>query len=510
MHLRKTILLLSLLLSAFFAAGCGAPKSLPLTGGDVPLDAQTLTQVVRPEDLEQLDALTALTSVDFSGSVCYEEILAWAQSHPQGEVRYSVLFPDGSAVDAGTEGLDISALSLAEKKAVPELLPYLPSLRYVKLGGETAVSTALVQSYLDQRPELELSYRLPLLNGTVSSDIQTLDFAGHNDAQAETLAAVLPYLPALRSVDLGSQEESPELSWKAIAALQNLRPDVDFCYRFRLYDQDFSTLDETMNFSHVKLRDAGEALWQVLPCMRRLQQLDMDSCGIDNETMAAVRDRYPEVNVVWRVWFGGIYSARTDATKILASNPGVGGSLMEGTYENLKYFTKLKYLDLGHQPLMDDISFVSYMPDLEVAILAMGCWWDASPLADCPRLEFLEIQTTQVKDLSPLAGLRQLRHLNLGHLFDLTDISPIYDLELERLWIGTMTPIPEEQVAEYRRRHPDCIVNTEGYDPHYMWRWIGINQEGEPIRDPRYDLLVEQMGYDREEYAFEWVETRGW
>ena len=321
---------------------------------------------------------------------------------------------------------------------------------------------------------------------------------------------MLPYLPNLHSVDLGSEETSPDLQWDDIASLVKLRDDVDFAYGFRLYDRDFTTLDETMSFSHIKMNDEGEAVWQVLPCMQKLTYLDMDSCGIENETMAAIRDQYPDVTVVWRVWFGDCYSARTDAVKILASNPGVGGSLKPGTYEDLKYFTKLKYIDVGHQPLLDDISFVTYMPDLEVAILAMGCWEDCTPLASCPHLEYLEIQTTNVKDISPLAGLTELRHLNLGHLFELTDISPIYGLDLERLWIGTMTPIPEEQVEEYRQLHPDCVVNTEGYDPHYMWRWIGIDREGEQIRDPRYDLLVDQFGYDSGEYSFEWVEDRGW
>ena len=499
------------LLAVLLLTGCGGPRPLRLSGGEVPVDTEELTMVVQAEDLAQLDALPQLKRADFSGSDCYEELLAWAQAHPQVEVLYTVRFPDGSDVDNRTEGLDVSSLPREQREAIPPLLAYLPALRYLKLSGETAISTAQLQPFLEARPDIEYDCSLPLLSGAVNTrTTAALSFIGHDSRDAEALAAVLPYLPALKTVDLGGEESSPELAWEDIASLQALRPDVDFSYAFTLYDRDFTTLDETMSFSHYSMSDNGEAVWQVLPCMQKLKELDMDSCGVDNETMAAVRDRYPEVNVVWRVWFGSIYSARTDAIKILASNPGVGGSLMPGTYENLKYFTKLKYLDVGHQPMLDDISFVSYMPDLEVAVLAMGSWSDASPLADCPHLEFLEIQTTNVSDISALSGLKELRHLNLGHLFELTDISPIYDLDLERLWIGTMTPIPAEQVEEYQRRHPDCEVSTEGYDPHYMWRWIGIDEKGAPIRHPRYDLLVKQMGYDREDYAFEWRENLGW
>ena len=509
MRYRK-ILFLSFLLSALLLSACGAPKALQLSGGEVPLQAEDIAMVVTPEDLQQLDALTGLKSADFSGSDCYGELLAWAQAHPDVQVRYTVSLPDGTAVDNSSEQLDLSALSSEQKTAAIPLLQYLPVLRSVKLSGGDTVSPELLAPFFEARPDLDYSFTLPLLKGTISSETEELSFVGRSGKDAKALEAVLPYLKHLRSVDLGDEESSPRLTWKSIAALQALRPDVEFSYGFTLYDQQFTTLDETMNFSHIKMSDEGEAVWQVLPCMQKLNYLDMDSCGIENETMAAIRDQYPDVTVVWRVWFGDIYSARTDAIKILASNPGVGGSLMPGTYENLKYFTKLKYIDVGHQPLLDDISFITYMPDLEVAILAMGCWTDTTPLAACPHLEFLEIQTTDITDLSPLANLKELRHLNIGHCFYLTDISPIYGLDLERLWIGSVTPIPEEQVEEYRRLHPDCVVNTEGYDPHYMWRWIGIDEKGAPIRDPRYDLLVDQFGYDSAEYSFEWVETRGW
>ncbi|MBR1455800.1 MAG: hypothetical protein IJ594_01400 [Oscillospiraceae bacterium] len=506
---KNRILLPFVLLLALLLSGCAA-RSVELSGGKVSLSVQELHMAVQPDDLEQLDAFTQLRLADFTGSVCYDELLAWAEAHPEVETHYTVPFPDGREVDSLTQELDLSALPRAQKEEAAALLRYVPGLSRVTLAKDAAIPLETLQLFLEQRPDISYSFVLPLPGGSVSSDAQELRFIGHDADDAQELRKVLPYLEALRYVDLGDEESSPDLGWQAIASLQAERPDVDFDYAFTLYDRPFTTLDETVDLSHEKLRDKGAAVFRAIHCMPKLSYLDMDSCGVDDETMAAVRDLYPDVTVVWRVWFGGYYSARTDAIKILASNPGVGGELKPGTYEPLKYFTKLKYLDVGHQPLLDDISFVSYMPDLEVAILAMGSWSDCTPLADCPHLEFLEIQTTNVDDLTPLSGLKELRHLNIGHLFTLRDISPLYDLDLDRLWIGSVTPIPQEQVEEYQRRHPDCVVSTEGYDPHHMWRWIGIDEQGNPIRDPRYDLLVQQMGYDREEYAFEWVETRGW
>lgn len=51
----------------------------------------------------------------------------------------------------------------------------------------------------------------------------------------------------------------------------------------------------------------------------------MDSCGVSDEEMAAIRDDFPDVNVVWRIWFGTGYSVRTDVEKILASQPQRAG-----------------------------------------------------------------------------------------------------------------------------------------------------------------------------------------
>lgn len=76
--------------------------------------------------------------------------------------------------------------------------------------------------------------------------------------------------------------------------------------------------------------------------------------------------------------------------------------------------TKVKYLDLGHNEVISDISFVKSMPELEVFIIAMNPVSDLTPLASCPKLEYLELNTTAVADLSPLANATALRHLNIS------------------------------------------------------------------------------------------------
>jgi hypothetical protein len=58
--------------------------------------------------------------------------------------------------------------------------------------------------------------------------------------------------------------------------------------------------------------------------------------------------------------------------------------------------------------------------------------------------------------------------------------------QLERLWIGSVHSIPQEQIEEIQRRLPDTEINVTTDAPTFEgWR------EGD-----RYALLVEQMGYN--------------
>ena len=194
--------------------------------------------------------------------------------------------------------------------------------------------------------------------------------------------------------------------------------------------------------------------------MRACTWVDMDGCGVDNEHMARIRDENPDVEVIWRVWFGENYSVRTNVTKILASKPTRGGNIKDSNSEGLYYCTNVRYLDLGHNETLRDFGFVRNMPKLEVAVISMAAIEDLSPFASCPRLLYLEMGNTKVRDLSPLAACTELSHLNIGTNARIEDISPIYDLPLKRLWIGTYTPIPKEQVEKMQQLHPDCEINT--------------------------------------------------
>ena len=326
----------------------------------------------------------------------------------------------------------------------------------------------------------------------ISVDLSNLSHDGVEEA-----ISLLRQMPNAHTVLLGSEGEEERLSFEDIHAMQEALPALDFDYRFTLWGVELSTLSERMDLNHIKMDDQGAAVREVLPCMTKCTYLNMDFCNVDDEHMAEIRDAYPQMEVLWRIWFGTDCSIRTDATRILASN--LNHALTNENTKSLKYATKIKYLDIGHNRALTDLSFVSYMPDLEVAVIAICPWRDLSPLASCKNLEFLEcseffLEPGQVVDLAPLGELTNLKHLNICKMFHVTNWEALENLTgLERLWIGCFNDIPEEGIEELRAALPNTEINTtEKTGSLGSWR---ENPDGTP--HPRYVLLSEQFDYAR-------------
>ena len=397
-------------------------------------------------------------------------------------------------------------LNIVLQPGETQLLAGLPLLKSADFSGSECVDE--IYNWAQSNPQVEVKYTVTMPDGTVlDNSAKELDFSSKSGSDIRAAAEVLPYLPEIERVALGV--ERPELSWEDIGLVQQLLPDAKLSYSFELYGQQTDINNTQINLSHVPVEDGGAAINQAMSYMPALAYVDMDSCGVSNEEMAAIRDAHPNVKVVWRVWFGDNYSVRTDVERILASMPSRGGMLNGENSDALMYCTDVKYLDVGHNDDLWDIDFVAYMPKLEVAILAMCNWSDASPLANCKNLEYLEMQTTLCTDLSPLAELENLRHLNIAYNYDLCDISPLYGLkDLERLWIGCINPVPSEQVAQMQAAAPNCEINTEVYiDPTGgRWRYVGYNELAYMyIYHDRYILLREQFGdYASDVFSFYW------
>ena len=401
---RSGLLLLPLFVSL---ALCGCAAKVELSSGTVKDNLQSITAVVTPEDLEKLDSFEQLGSADFTGSSCYAELADWAARHPLVETRYTVVFPNGAVVENNAHELNLTGLKDADLEEALENLDYLPQLKSVDLGSDSdGLSPVGMLQFRESRPDLEFRYHCRLLGKDSTLDETELDLTGVAESKIRSALKTIACMKNLKTIELGSDEEKNAPDWELIRSLRDAAPDAKIRYRFTLYDVPLTLEDEEIDLSYHYIADGWPEVLEIAECMPNLKTLLMDTCAVGNEDMEKIRDALPDTEVIWRINFGGAYTARTNETRILASSPSVGGALGDSDVAVFKYFTKMKYLDIGHNELITDLSFVRYMPDLEVLIIAMNPLGDLSPLADCPKLEYLELFYSMTDDLSPLAGLK--------------------------------------------------------------------------------------------------------
>lgn len=505
--------------------GIGLPKfiigtpDVEFASGSFPADTQELTAVLADGEAPLLDGFTGLVSADLRGSSCYEDIAAWGLAHPEVKLLYSVPLPTGTTLDSDAESLDLTGASGEVFDQALTRLTYLPGIKTVELGSSSAtpITPEQLAALRQALPEAQVNFTVDLAGQSYGLDTQSLDLSSLNHDGAAGAAGALAFLTNVTSVELGSQSDERGLSWDDIGLIQAACPQAALSYAFSLFGKSLNTSDEALDFNHITMDDEGAAVRQILPYMKNCATLDMDFCGVSNEAMASIRADFPDIKVIWRVWFGSHYSVRTDVERILASKPSKGGTIYDDTAQVLQYCTDVKYLDLGHNEVITDISFLRNMPNLEVLVIAMNPVSDFSPLASCTHLEYLEMQTTAASDLTPLSGLTELRHLNIANCKNITDISPLYGLtELERLWIGAIDPVPAEQVEAMQAAAPNCEINTTvGDDPTAgRWRVTGYTELSlqlfaetgwlQEVLHPRYELLREQFGYTDADFAFSW------
>ena len=417
--------------------------------------------------------------------------------------------------------LDSAEITVVLAPGETERLSLLPKLRYADLSGSEAVEE--IAAWAEAHPNISVRYTVPMPDGSaLPSDTTSCDLSDATAAEALAAAPALALLPRLQSVNLGAERAS--MGWDGIRQLRQILPETEFQYSFDLYGTECNLSAASINLYGVPIfyYDDGELIDEVMNYMPQLAYVDMDSVGLSMRRLEEINLNHPDVKVVFRVFFGDNYTARTDTERILASMASRGGLLTDDNVEGLYYCHDVKYLDIGHNTPLTNIGFAAQMPKLEVAIFSMCNISDISPLANCPELEYLELSNTYVTDLHPLSGLEKLRHLNVAATgFDqpddgsprirLTDITPLYPLTgLERLWLGAFNPIPAEQVEEMQRRAPNCEINVEVYDDPVggHWRYLALADYINTYVDTyheRYIKLREQFGnYEYSAYNFTW------
>lgn len=398
-------------------------------------------------------------------------------------------------LSGGSFPADAEEISVILNESDIEKLGAFTKLRSADFSG-SACEDAIYEWQL-RHPEVDVLFTVTLPGGIQCSDSEaSLDLSQLSREDALSCISALPKLSRLEALVLADEEAENGISLDEAVEFSAAAPKAVLEYGFSIYGQSLNASDSEINLSHIPVNDNGEDVEKALNIMKHCTYLDMDQSGVPDERMAEIRDAFPDVKVVWRVWFGGCYSVRTDVDTILASSSMEGDMITDDNCSGLKYCTEVTHLDIGHNGELTDISFVAYMPKLQVFIASVCYIEDLTPIANCSELEYFEIFQLYgpIKDLSPLANLKNLRHLNVCGNENITDITPLYGLtELERLWLGAYIRVPQEQIEEMQRRAPGCNINTTCWHPlDEGWRFVSLNPD---VRAERYLQLYDEFHY---------------
>ncbi len=252
-----------------------------------------------------------------------------------------------------------------------------------------------------------------------------------------------------------------------------------FCYaeqtpRAKYYNVSYPTDATYIDMGSQRVM-SWEDFYRFLHQFPNLKKVDMFATDVYRNTINEMRLEFPDVEFGWTMRISE-HSVRTDQTAFSTLHNNKSNPHRSIDFSVLRYCTRMLALDIGHN-LVEDISFLHYMPQLRVLILACNInLRDITPLRELTELEYLELFKNDIRDISPLAGLTNLRDLNIcfNRVQDYEPLKGLYNLE--RLWLFNSNnysddmPVPYNIVAGLRQALPNCQVDAVSYSTLGGWR----------------------------------------
>ena len=506
MKLWKMNILLAALVLVLCFAGCGsqtapAPETQAPTAETTlppaeeteppttvnPLDlVEDLEIVVTLDDIQQLDDYPNLKTLNLSGSTCYDAISAYMTTHPEVEVTYTVSLGDTTLTNHDTDvTLEPGTFDYTLLLENLQHLPGLTRLYFPHISFSAQELAVLQETY----PDLVIDYTVDMLGDEYTTDVTELDLSFLTPEEAIEVAPALSLMPNLEYVELVPEWTKSKLGMEDVKVLVDAAPNTNFHYTFTLFGKQIATTDESVEYKNQNIGNDGEdEIRAALDIMTGCTYFKLENCKIDNEILASIRDDYRDkgIKVVWRIWFGK-YTAMTDAEKIRAVY-----NVFDDTCHDLRYCEDVKYIDMGHNDTLTDLSFIGHMPNLEI-LIASGCAVkDLSGFENCKKLEFLELANcSYLSDLTPLEGCESLKYLNVSYT-KVSNLMPLDGLPLER-FVAVRSQVPPAEQETFMSIHPDCWTRFLGTQPYGIgWRYDDNGMTYSEI----YLKIREIFGYD--------------
>lgn len=420
------------------------------------------------EDVATLDYFTRLKTVEAQECTDYPQLAALTARRPEVTVEYAVTI-DGREYPQDTAVVSISGITEEEIN----LLTYLPELTAVTaVGCRTPEQMTRLRDFCQEKG---LSFALRFGTKTYPDTVEELDVTGVTDGELE----LLQLLPELKTLHLKNPEADPE----TVVQLRSTYPKADISWEVEIAGVSFPDDTKEVDLSAVLESSAAqtaagtaagtqtavgaqtttktqtttgtatgtqstketqstasavtlnlEDLEKKMSYLSDAKQVFLGKCGLDNEELAALRERVRDsYKLVWTVQLGKKLTARTDDTTFMPVREHVYYFLDEDAY-NLRYCEDMLCVDVGHMGLTN-IDFVKGMPHLQILILAHnGQLQDISPISSCKELIFLELDWSAVKDFTPLVGCTSLEDLNIGLTYP--SVEPLMQMTwLKNLWM---------------------------------------------------------------------------
>ncbi len=395
-------------LDAFRAAhpGCRVLYSVYLNGEAYDSGTEALTLEDLPNDWENIRLFENLRALTVNHCTAPDAMETLRAELPNCEMRYSLCI-GALWFDSEAEEITVSG-SAATAMEVLSQLAHFPSVRTVNLPD--VLFTADEQhSLLSAYPGIRFSWSVQIGSQRVSNTALELSLSGEDAAALSQLTAALDLLPDLRSVDLTACS-APVAD--RLAFIEQ-HPDISAGWTVSVEGQEVEWNTELLDLNNYSIADVAslEAAFAELP---KLTKVEMCDTNLSYEQLDALNQKYENIRVVWKVYFGNYY-LRTDAEYFIAA--AWGDNKVYLTDDDIgcwKYCTDLKGLDIGHMNITD-LSFLQYMPHMTYLIIAECPISDISPLAQLKELRYLEMFQTKVTDLSPLIECTALKAVNLPY-----------------------------------------------------------------------------------------------
>jgi len=412
------------------------------------LSVQTLSD----KDLETLAYFADLQQVDASGCREYEMLKKLKEQYPNVVLHYTV------EIDGREYNQDASAVEVAE--LTDETISNLALLENLQKVDATACQDAArVAALCKAYPGVEVSYRLELLGQTFT---ETTESATFMDPDVTQLHDALAALPGLKKVHL----TEPTADAESLRQLLADYPDVEITWKKTVLGKTFSSTDTEFDFSNMTMSGTN-AVEEAMRYFPNAEKVIMSECGIDNETMAAFREKMrPEYKVVWTVYVTRI-PVRTD--EIFFHSSAHRRCLIDEQSYDLQYCEDMIVVDIGHS-YVKYIEWVKGMPNLEYLIIGHNWIKDITPISTCKKLRYLELfMNDNLRDLSPLLGCTALEDLNAAQV-PLADFTVLKDMTwLNNLWLPNNV-ISQSTKDLLTSSLPNTRVEFNGWHTGGDWR----------------------------------------